>query len=55
MFLMKPTTKNKIANSLGANPSFNKKVLNLKSSWDTVGSIIQNTKIGQKKPTGRTK
>jgi hypothetical protein len=47
---MKPTTKNKIANSLGTNQQLNKTVLQMKSSWDKVGSMINSTSHPKKKP-----
>ena len=46
---MKPTAKNKIANSLGGNQQLNKKVLDMKSSWDKIDSMIKNTTLPKKK------
>lgn len=47
---MKQNTKNKIANSLGSSQQFNKTVLEMKSSWDKVGSILNNASLPKKKP-----
>lgn len=46
---MKSATKNKIANSLGTNQQLNKTVLELKSSWDKVGSMLNSTSQPKKK------
>lgn len=46
---MKPSTKNKIANSLGSNHQLNKTILEMKSSWDKVGSMINNVGLPKKK------
>lgn len=46
---MKPKTKNKIANSLGFNQQLNKTVLQLITSWDKVGSMLNSTSHPKKK------
>jgi hypothetical protein len=47
---MKSNAKNKIANSLGSNQQLNKTILDMKSSWDKVGSMLSNTSLPRKKP-----
>lgn len=47
---MKPTAKNKIANSLGSNHQLNRIVLNMKTSWDKVETMLKNTTLPKKKP-----
>ncbi len=48
---MKPTPKNRIANSLGSNQQLNKKVLDMKSSWDKIDSMLKNATLPKKKTT----
>lgn len=46
---MKPSTKNKLANTLGSNQQVNKKILNMKSSWDKVDSMLKSSSFPKKK------
>ena len=48
---MKRPIKHKLACMLGGNVELNRKVLNLKKSWDEVECILRN--IGKKKGSSR--
>ena len=47
---MKTSTKNKIASMLGSSQQVNKKVLDMKSSWDKIDSMLKTAPISKKKP-----
>lgn len=46
---MKTSTKNKLANMLGSSHEVNKKVLDMKSSWDKIDSMLKTAPLSKKK------
>ena len=43
------STKNKLANMLASSNQVNKKVLDMKSSWDKIDSMLKTAPIAKKK------